>query len=168
MVLRMTHDEDQTAQLETLRARLASLATTDVPAGLTEPDPDTPEERWNAAQVWAHMAEFVRYWHRQLADVVRSYDGAPVPFGRTKTDAARIDAIATGRHRPIAQLAAETDAEIGALEEYLSGLDDDAWSARGLHPTRGVMDVPAIVKRFVSDHLDEHAEQLEGLSASEA
>jgi hypothetical protein len=114
--------------------------------------------------VWAHLAEFVGYWHRQLADVVSTFDGAPVPFGRTKYDAARKDAIAVGRHRAVADLAAETDREIGALEDYLTKLDDAAWAAQGLHPTRGVLDVPEIVDRFVISHLDEHAAQLEGLA----
>jgi hypothetical protein len=155
---------DITTDLEALRARLAGLAVFDEPAGLTDPDPDTPEERWDAAQVWAHIAEFVGYWHRQMADVISKYDGEPVPFGRTKRDAGRIGAIETGRHRPIADLAREADSEIAALDGYLQALDDKAWRARGLHPTRGVMDVPAMVERFITDHLDEHAKQLEGLT----
>jgi len=154
------------ADLETLRVRLAVLAAADTPAGMTDPDPDTPEERWNAAQVWAHIAEFVGYWHQQLAMVIRDYDGAPVPFGRTKTDAGRISAIDMGRHRPIRDLAADADAEIGALESYLSTLDASAWQSRGLHPTRGVLDVHGMIERFITNHLDEHAAQLEGLSGA--
>jgi hypothetical protein len=144
---------------------LAHLAAGDQPDGLTDPDPDTPEERWNAAQVWAHIAEFVGYWHRQIEMVVREYDGAPVPFGRTKTDAARIDAIDVGRHRPISELAAQAADAIGELDRYLSTLDGPAWEARGLHPTRGVLDVEAMLGRFVTHHLGEHATQLEGLAA---
>jgi hypothetical protein len=151
--------------LERVRARIAGLATDEQPAGLTDPDPETPEERWNAAQVWAHIAEFVGYWHAQLEDVVRTYDGGPVPFGRTKSDAGRIKAIAIGRHRPVSDLAATADRAIADLERYLGTLDDAAWQARGLHITRGVLDVPQIVERFVTNHLDEHAAQLEGLAA---
>jgi hypothetical protein len=161
-------DEARTVneQLETLRQRMHGLANRQQPGGLTEPDPDTPEERWNAAQVWAHVAEFVGYWHAQLEDVVRSYDGAPVPFGRTKTDAGRITAIAIGRHRPVADLAATADQAIADLERYLATLDQQAWQARGLHIVRGVLDVPQMVDRFVINHLDEHAKQLEGLAES--
>jgi len=143
---------------------LGTLATAAQPAGLTEPDPDTPEERWDAAQVWAHIAEFVGYWHTQMADVISKYDGEPVPFGRTKADPGRIGAIETGRHRPIADLAREADSEIAALDGYLKTLNANEWQARGLHPTRGVMDVPAMVERFITNHLDEHAVQLEGLA----
>jgi hypothetical protein len=156
---------DVVTQLEQSRARLAQLAAAESPAGLTEPDPDGTE-RWEAAQVWAHIAEFVGYWHEQLATVVREYDGTPIPFGRVKTDAGRIDAIEVGRHRPIAELAREADAAIVSLEGYLATLDDAAWAARGLHQTRGELDLHASLKRFVIDHLDEHAAQLEGLGAA--
>jgi hypothetical protein len=140
---------------------MAGLADREQPPGLTDPDPDTPEERWGAAQVWAHIAEFVGYWHAQIEDVVRQYDGAPVPFGRIKTDAGRIAAIEVGRHRPISALARETDDSLAAFEKYRGMLDDDAWQARGLHQIRGVMDVPAMVERFILNHLVEHALQLE-------
>jgi len=156
--------DDISAELEGLRSRLAALADFDQPRGLTEPDPDTPEERWDAAQVWAHIAEFVGYWHKQMADVISKYEGEPVPFGRTKADAGRIGAIETGRHRPIADLAREADREIVELESYLKTLSANEWQARGLHPTRGVMDVPAMVERFITSHLAEHAVQLEGLA----
>jgi hypothetical protein len=154
--------EEVDRNLESLRARLAEIAARESPAGLTEPDPDGTE-RWEAAQVWAHVAEFVGYWHDQLATVVREYDGTPVPFGRVKTDPGRIDAIEAGRHRPIAELAREADAAIASLESYLATLGDAAWAARGLHQTRGELDLHASLKRFVIDHLDEHAAQLEGL-----
>lgn len=161
----MANADQVNAELEAVRRRLTGLAAADQPTGLTEPDPDTPEERWNAAQVWAHLAEFVGYWHRQLADVVNRYDGEPVPFGRTKTDAGRIGAIESGRHRDTSDLAAETDRAIVDLERYLASLDEAAWQARGLHPTRGVLDVEPMVGRFVTHHLEEHAAQLEGLAA---
>jgi hypothetical protein len=163
MVQAMTQ-RDLTEDLEQLRRRLASLAELEQPTGLTEPDPDGTE-RWEAAQVWAHVAEFVGYWHDQLATVVREYDGTPIPFGRVKTDAGRIDAIEVGRHRPIADLSREADRAIVGLERYLATLDDADWTARGLHQTRGVLDLGASLERFVIGHLDEHAEQLEGLAS---
>ncbi len=152
--------------LEQKRELLARLAMVEQPAGLTDPDPDTPEERWDAAQVWAHIAEFVGYWHRQMADVIGRYQGEPVPFGRTKADAGRIGAIENGRHRPVKDLAADADREIvGARMTISSHSMQNTWQARGLHPTRGVMDVPQMVERFITGHLAEHAAQLEGLAA---
>ena len=41
--------------------RLAEHADAPVPDGLTDPDPAT-DERWEAGQVWAHIAEFPPYW----------------------------------------------------------------------------------------------------------
>ncbi len=37
------------------------------------------------------------------------------------------------------------------------------WQARGMHPTRGAMPVSEIVDRFIVEHLEEHADQLDGL-----
>ncbi|MGH2455743.1 MAG: hypothetical protein ACRDHD_05745, partial [Candidatus Limnocylindria bacterium] len=48
--------------------RLAEHAARPVPAGLTDPDPRT-EERWEAGQVWAHLAEFPAYWLGQIRHV---------------------------------------------------------------------------------------------------
>jgi hypothetical protein len=154
-------------RLSALRQRLAGLAARQQPPGLTEPD-EGGTERWEAAQVWAHLAEFVAYWHAQLASVIDSYDGEPVPFGRTKADAARIEAIEVGRHLLVGDLAAKVDADIAALSAYLATLDTSAWAAHGLHPRRGVMGARAIVDEFVVDHLDEHARQLEDLAAAQA
>ena len=39
--------------------------------GLTDPDPATGE-RWDAGQVWAHIAEFVPYWIAQAERVLAS------------------------------------------------------------------------------------------------
>ena len=38
-------------------------------AGLTDPEPGTGE-RWDAGQVWAHLAEFVGFWLAQASHVV--------------------------------------------------------------------------------------------------
>ena len=48
---------------------------------LTAPDPPTGE-RWEAGQVWAHVAEFIPYWLGEAALVVDSGRDAPVPFGQ--------------------------------------------------------------------------------------
>jgi len=132
------------------------------PTGLTEPD-EGGTERWEAGQVWAHIAEFVPYWYEQIQAVIGGYDGTPVPFGRTKSDPGRIAAIEMGRHEDVADQMARTHAAIEALKRYLEGLTPAEWSAVGLHPRRGEMDVEEMVERFVVDHLEEHAEQLDKL-----
>jgi len=154
------------SRLELARRRVAELARGELPAGLTEPDPGA-SERWEAKQVWAHMAEFVGYWHDQLEAVIRDFDGAPVPFGRVKTDAGRIGSIEMGRHRPLAELAADVERSVDRFADFTRMLDDAAWQAQGLHPTLGVMALPRMVDRFVVSHLDEHADQLEGLRTAQ-
>jgi hypothetical protein len=159
---------DLRARLGDIDRRLERLADNPAPAGLTEPDPDTPEERWQAPQVWAHMAEFIGYWQQQIAFVVARYDGTPVPFGRVKADAGRIDAIERGRHEPVAELMARVLVDLAELRRYLGSLRDEEWRAIGLHQTRGQMDIRAMVDRFLLNHLDEHLDQLEGLAAAES
>lgn len=48
------------ARLDAVERRLEAHAARS-PAGLSEPEPVTGE-RWDAGQVWAHVAEFIPYW----------------------------------------------------------------------------------------------------------
>jgi len=165
-----THDENQESEvtdlvqmLEDVEERLVEDAAGPAPTGLTDPD-EGGTERWEAAQVWAQMAEFVGYWQAQLEHVVDSYRGQPVPFGRTKEDAGRIEGIETGRHVPIAELMRQLHEEIEVTRRYLPTLSAAQWASVGLHPRRGEMTVPQIVERFTIDHLEEHADQLDDLA----
>jgi hypothetical protein len=161
-----SHVDDFSARLDAIGRRLEDAAADPEPAGLTDADPDTPEERWQAAQVWAHLAEIVPYWQAQSDLVIRTYAGVPVPFGRTKRDTGRIAAIESGRHRPVAELVDATSTAVGGLRTFLDGLEDADWRKVGRHETLGEMDVDAIVERFLVAHLEEHLDQLEGLRAS--
>jgi hypothetical protein len=81
------------ARLERVRRRLADHAARPLPSGLTDPDPGATE-RWEAGQVWAHLAEFPAFWLDQITRVLAAPStGEPVPFGRTKADPGRIEAI---------------------------------------------------------------------------
>jgi len=158
----MSEVSDLIQMLEDVEQRLVENASGPAPSGLTEPDPDGTE-RWEAAQVWAHMAEFVGYWQAQLEHVVDTYRGQPVPFGRTKEDADRIEAIETGRSVPISVLMQRVHDGIEATRRYLPTLTAVQWQSVGLHSRRGEMTVPQIVERFTVDHLEEHADQLDDL-----
>jgi hypothetical protein len=155
--------EDFIVALDELLPRLAALAEAPDTVSLTEPDPDA-EERWDRGQVWAHMAEFVNYWMEQIRLVVEAESDEPVPFGRVKTDPGRIAAIQAGRHHPVSAQWEELETEIGDLKAFLTSLKDEEWDRTGEHPTLGTMTVPQIVERFLMEHLDEHATQLESLA----
>ncbi len=65
-----------TTQVEAIRERLgrverrlADHAARPLPSTLTDPDPGA-EERWEAGQVWAHLAEFPGYWLEQVRAVL--------------------------------------------------------------------------------------------------
>ncbi|HET6819899.1 MAG TPA: threonine/serine dehydratase [Candidatus Limnocylindria bacterium] len=150
-------------RLERVRRRLADHAARPLPSGLTDPDPGA-SERWEAGQVWAHLAEFPAFWLDQIRHVLAQGPAAePVPFGRTKTDAGRIGAIERERRTDPAELLRRVSADIDEVSATLSALPADAWRRLGLHPTRGEMPVREIAERFILDHLEEHADQLDGL-----
>jgi hypothetical protein len=55
--------------------------------------------------------------------------------------------------------------DIGELRGFLGGMSDAAWSARGAHPTLGVMSMEKLVDEFMVGHLEQHADQLDSLLA---
>jgi hypothetical protein len=86
-----------------------------------------------------------------------------VPFGRTKRDPERIGAIERNRHQPVSVLWGETRTDIALLRAFLAAIGPDQWGISGLHPTLGAMTVDELVERFLVGHLEEHADQLEGM-----
>ena len=158
-----------TASVETLIARMADAerrlaehAAAPPPAALSEPDPGG-EERWEAGQVWAHLAEFPAFWLDQLRRVVAARSADPVPFGRVRTDPGRIDAIERERHTDPAALLERVRASLAEVSDTMRSLSPEEWRARGLHPTLGEMSAERIVERFIVGHLEEHAAQLDSM-----
>jgi threonine dehydratase len=153
------------SRLAAAERRLVDHAARPLPAGLTDPDPGA-SERWEAGQVWAHLAEFPGYWPEQirriLGDRASGVAGA-IPFGRTKADPGRIAAIERERRTDPAELLRRVTTQLADIETMLRGLPDHAWTALGQHPALGEMTLPAIVERFIVAHLEEHADQLDGL-----
>jgi hypothetical protein len=150
------------ARLTDVERRLAEHAARPLPPGLTEPDPGG-EERWEAGQVWAHLAEFPGYWLAQAQRVVALPTNEPVPFGRVKTDAVRVDAIERDRHTDPAALLDRVRASLADVTEAARTMPPEAWSRRGMHPVRGELTVQQIFETFIANHLEEHADQLDSL-----
>jgi hypothetical protein len=162
----MSTRDDFLRRLDAVEARLGALAEKEPqPGALTDADPASGE-RWDRGQVWAHLAEFIPYWIEQTRPVLRGQaSGEPVPFGRTKSDPERIGAIERDRHEAVSTLWASTREDIGLLRTFLSGLAPEQWLDVGMHPTLGAMPVTKINEEFLVGHLEQHADQLEGLSA---
>jgi len=158
---------DFAGRLDDIERRLAERASRPAPEGLTDPDAGS-DERWEARQVWGHLAEFVGYWQEQIESVIAAYDGEPVPFGRTKQDPARIAAVEMGRQTPVAELVGRAQESLAEARRYLAGLGSAEWNAVGRHPTVGDMDVEAMVERFIVAHLEEHLDALDGLERQDA
>ncbi len=152
-------------RLAAAERRLVDHAARPLPAGLTDPDPGA-SERWEAGQVWAHLAEFPGYWPAQIRRILTTRAGGvagPIPFGRTKADLGRIAAIERERRTDPAELLRRVTSQLAEIGTMLRDLPGDAWTALGQHPALGEMTLPAIVERFIVAHLEEHADQLDGL-----
>lgn len=160
----MTDVESVLNRLADVEARLVAHAAAPLSSGLTDPDPGA-SERWEAGQVWAHLAEFVPYWHAQIQKVLAQPPGEPVPFGRTKGSPERIAAIERDRRTAPQELLGRVRAGIADLRATLDALPAESWSSRGLHPTVGEMPLPRILEWFEIGHLEEHADQLDGLAS---
>ncbi len=157
------------SRLAAVEARLAAHAEAARP-GLTRADEGTGE-RWEAGQVWAHLAEFPAYWVGQIRALLAARAAAepePIPFGRTKADQSRGAAIEARRRDDAAALLRDVLAGLAAARALCASLTSDQWSAIGLHPVRGTMTMPAIVERFLVEHTEEHAAQLDELAAAPA
>ena len=159
----MTADvEALLARLGEAERRLVEHAAVPPPPGLTDPDPST-EERWEAGQVWAHVAEFPGYWLAQAERVIALPTNEPVPFGRVKTDRGRLEAIERDRHTDPAALLERVRTSLAEVTNAAREFPADAWTRRGAHPARGEMTVDQIIERFIVEHLEEHADQLDSL-----
>jgi hypothetical protein len=146
-------------------SRLADHAARPLPSGLADPDPGA-EERWEAGQVWAHLAEFPAYWLGQARTIVGAAIDEPVPFGRIKTDPDRVGAVERDRHTDPAALLARVRDSLAEITDTLRTWPPDAWTRIGLHPTLGEMGMERIVERFIVAHLEEHADQLDSIGSA--
>lgn len=153
------------SRLSAVSHRLGQLRTVPPPDGLTAPD-EPSGEQWEWGQVWAHMAEFIPYWMEQIGGILAADTGRPVPFGRVKTDPERIAAIARDRGRPVPELWERMLVQMDDLRRSIEGLTDEDWEKHGEHSTLGVMEMQRIYDVFVVGHLEQHADQLEGLASA--
>ncbi len=153
------------ARLAAVEQRLEVHAARTAPTGLTQPG-EGGSERWEAGQVWAHLAEFPAYWLGQLDHVIRAAEAGerePIPFGRTTTDPGRLGAIERDRReapqRLLERIREALERARGVLLDYLP----PQWDRLGAHPTLGEMPASRIFERFIVEHLEEHAAQLDYL-----
>jgi hypothetical protein len=152
------------ARLADAERRLAEHAAAPLPEGLADPDPGA-EERWEAGQIWAHLAEFPAYWLAQAQRVIGQPTQPPVPFGRVKTDSGRLEAIERDRHTDRVALLERVRAALADVSDAARSWNAETWRLRGMHPKLGEMTIERIVERFIVDHLEEHADQLDALAA---
>jgi hypothetical protein len=164
----MSINDAYLARVDAVEDRLGALAESETqPGALTSADPKSGE-RWDRGQVWAHLAEFLPYWIAQAGPVLAGQpSGDPVAFGRMKGDPERLGAIERDRLEPVTLLWSDTQSDIAALRVFLAQVEPAQWEARGVHRAMGVMTVDELVEEFMVGHLEQHADQLEGLTPAD-
>jgi hypothetical protein len=150
------------ARMTKAERRLAEHASAPAPTALTDPDQLTGEQ-WEAGQVWAHLAEFPGYWLGQINRVIAQPTHGAIPFGRVKTDVGRLEAIESERHTDPAALLERARSSMAEVTDAMRSWSPDTWRLKGAHPTLGEMTIERIVDHFIVSHLEEHADQLDGL-----
>jgi hypothetical protein len=100
---------------------------------------------------------------QDLRKVFGAGSTAPSPFGRTKSDRARVEAIERDRRVPAPDLMSRLEPQLADLRVLLAGMSPDDWSVKVSHSTRGIMGMDQVMEEFLVGHLEAHADQLEGL-----
>ena len=153
------------ARLDASEVRLRTLAAAPLPGGETDPSAGG-EETWTAAQVWGHLGEFPAYWTAAARRVLAAPVGAPATFGRTTTDASRVDPLAAAASVAVAEQLARCMAGIAEARTFIGGLSGTDWDRVGIHVVRGAVPVSGIMETMLANHLEEHAAQLERLASA--
>jgi hypothetical protein len=149
---------DRSSRLRNAAERIRATVPRVPDDARTSADPETGE-RWDRGQVLAHVAEILPYWAEQVELVVER--GGGVPFGRVKSNPERIAAIERDRGVDATELLRRMDQGLERVLALLDRLDDRALARTGTHERLGEMTAATIVDRFLVEHLEEHAEQLE-------
>jgi DinB superfamily len=150
--------DDRRRRLLAAARRIRAAAPLVAGDALTDPDPTTGE-RWDRGQLLAHVAEMLPYWVAE-AELVAGQGGG-IPFGRVKSDPGRVAAIERDRREDPARLLDRVDDGVAEALALLDRLDAEALQRTGTHQTLGELPVAGIVDRFLVDHLEEHADQLD-------
>lgn len=160
----MTDDNHAEAGADALRLRNGDLdrqlldLVAQVSEGRLHTDPGDGE--WSLAENLAHIAEFPRFFARELAAMLRADVDENVEVGRTHEHPDRVEAVAAAAGKNRHQLA---DAVVTALDEMADTLrhvsDDDL---RRVFTNRKYGEEPLIayLERYVLGHKSAHVDQL--------
>jgi DinB superfamily len=130
------------------------------------------EDTWGPREVLAHVTEATAYWHGEIERILAGdLEGpgepggpgdpaAPVPFGRTPNDVARVAILARDRTLPATVLLARLSRDGAMLTDRIATLSDAELDRAGLHPTRGPMTVASVIETTLASHFEGHAAQI--------
>lgn len=155
--------DHQVDRLERARDDLGALrgrVEAGAPWPLSEIFGAEPEASWGPPELLAHVAEMLPYWLGEIERIVAGRAGDPAPFGRLADDPIRIAVIGRDRSLPLRALFDRIEADAGRVARRLMSLTDAEAARAGLHPTRGLTTIPALLEFAVVGHLEGHLVQL--------
>jgi len=117
------------------------------------------ESEWSPSEILAHVSEMLLYWLGEMERVLAGPTD-PTPFGRISSDPVRSLTVVRDATLPARELYARIDSFVDRHVQRLPQLTPADLARSGVHPTRGVLTVPALIDRFSVSHLEEHVEQL--------
>lgn len=155
--------QDLIRRLADVAERLETLATQPERHGLTAPDEATGE-RWDEGQVWAHMAEFPRFWLGEAHRLLTNGHTELIEFGRHDTSRIRLEGIRSRRYvTPVALYRQHIYPSIRETQLFLENHPAEQLQIEGRHIEDGVMSILRLIEQYVVDHLEEHAEQVDSI-----
>ncbi len=129
----------------------------------------SPEEAWDVAQLWAHLAELTAYWPKELARLIDTDPAAgAVVVGRALDAASRLDPVraaagATDCSADVTAVARHLD----ALRAVVAGLTPADWGRSAVLVSGVAQRAEDLVVARVLDHVVEHLDTLDGLGGPE-
>jgi hypothetical protein len=119
------------------------------------------EGEWSPAQVVAHMCESPGFYASNVRKMVA---GSEPSLARSEADMAasreNFAKLSKEQAAPALALLKQCDAEVMSV---VSGLTDDALSATGVHPRRGIINVEQQIESIIN-HYKDHIGQIQTAS----
>ena len=115
---------------------------------------------WSVMEILCHVAEFVPYWTGQTLQIVQQPDE---PWGRTHTDAARLEAVQQAGSRSLPEVMTAIREGVQKTAAALRALSDSdlAIEATSRNPRWARQPASFLVEHLLIEHIEKHRSQIQ-------
>lgn len=119
------------------------------------------DEEWSVVQILCHVEEVIVYWIDEFVRVVKAEGNAE--WGRGLQHEARLEAVQKAEHRVVSDMMNGIQKAREYANEQLSQLKNETLLVEAPHrnPKFGVKSMDFLVKHFITEHLNNHRNQIE-------